>query len=412
MLTFSAIEAARRRLAGAIPVTPCARSEHLSRVTGTQAYLKLENLQFTGAFKERGALNKIIQLTDEEKKRGVICASAGNHAQGVAYHAARLGVLSVIVMPVFTPLIKVTSTRNFGAEVILHGDSFEESHQHALKLAAERGMVFVHPFNDDDVMAGQGTIGLELLEQNPYLQAVLVPIGGGGLISGIAVALKETNPRVKIIGVETEAFPSMKASIAAGHIVKTPPSSTVAEGIAVREPGDKTFEVVKKYVDDIVTVSEEEIANAILFLLEREKTVAEGAGAAGVAALLNAKVDLKDQKVCAVVCGGNIDVNVISRIIERGLIKDGRRVRLTARLMDQPGSLARLLTIIAQLRANVLEVQHTRVYDAGKLGVAEVDLDLETRGHDHVTEILGAISAAGFETELKRLDRNGKIKKP
>jgi threonine dehydratase len=399
VITFADVEAARKRIADSIFLSPCAYSETLSKLTGSKTWLKLENLQMTGSFKERGACNRISVLTAEERAKGVICASAGNHAQGVAYHATRLGVDATIVMPKATPIIKVQSTRNFGGRVVLHGESYDEAYEEALRLQREEGRVFVHPFDDDYVMAGQGTIGLELLEQNPYLEAIIVAVGGGGLAAGIAVAIKETNPRIKVYGVETAALPSMKRALEAGQPVIVPPSRTIAEGIAVRRAGDKTYEVVKKYVDDVVLVDEEEIAEAILMLLEKEKTVAEGAGAAPLAALLHRRLPVEGKKVGVVVCGGNIDVNVVSRIIERGLVKSGRIIKLAVRLPDVTGALARLTRTVAEANANVLQIHHDRTFAQSEINEALVELVLETRGFEHATEVRTALTTAGYRID-------------
>jgi threonine dehydratase len=399
VITIADVEKARARIRDAIYVSPCAHSETFSRMTGNKVYFKLENLQMTGSFKERGALNKILQLDAEERKRGVIAASAGNHAQGVAYHATREGIRSTIVMPTATPLVKLTRTKEFGAEVVLHGDSYDEAFEEARRRHASEGLTLIHAFDDDAVMAGQGTIGLELIEQNPYLDAVVVPVGGGGLISGIAVALKETNPRIKVIGVQTARIPSMKRALEEHAPCVLPASGTIADGIAVRRAGVRTLPMVEKYVDDIVTVDEEEIANAILLLLEREKTVAEGAGAAAVAALVQGKTGLQGRKVALVVGGGNIDVNLLSRIIERGLVKDGRLVRLRVRIQDHPGALHRLTGRIALARANVLEVSHNRAFSRVNLGETSVDLTLETRGSDHIAEIVKLLDEEHYEHE-------------
>ena len=319
MIGIREIEEARARIDEHVVTTPCAKSEWFSKLTGSKTYFKLENLQMTGSFKERGALNKILTLTAAEREHGVIAASAGNHAQGVAYHAGRLGIPATIVMPERTPLIKVQNTRSFGAKTVLSGGNFDEAYAESRRLQKEKNLTFVHPFDDEMVIAGQGTIGLELLEQNPYLEVVIVPIGGGGLISGIAAAIKEVNPRIRVIGVQAEVLPSMKASVAAGELVTVPPGRTIADGIAVKRPGELTLAYVREFVDDIVTVSEEEIANAILLLLEREKTVAEGAGAAAVAALINGRVPAAlGRKTAMIVSGGNIDVNTIARVIEKG----------------------------------------------------------------------------------------------
>jgi threonine dehydratase len=400
MVNLQDILAARERIRGAIRPTPCPASDYFKERTGCEAvWFKLENLQRTGAFKERGALNKLLTLTPEEKARGVIAASAGNHAQGLAYHALRLGIRATIVMPERTPLIKVSRTRDeYKAHVILKGTNFDESYAEALRLQEKDNLVFVHPFNDDYVIAGQGTIGLELLEQTPFMDMVVVPIGGGGLISGIACALKEANPRLQVVGVQTEALGSMKASIDAGKVVEIPPGATMADGIAVRKPGDRTFAMVRKYVDDVVTVDEEEIANAILLLLEQEKSVVEGAGAVGLAALLNGRIPRAlGKNVVVLLCGGNIDMNVISRIIERGLVKAGRLVRLEVRLPDRPGMLALLTTQIAEQRANVVEIHHNRAFSKAGLGEAMVEVTLETTGRAHIQELIDGLGRQGWQ---------------
>src|SRR5271165_6268496 len=328
MVTLPDIQAAQARIRGSIYLSPCARSEHFSHATANQVYLKLDNLQRTGAFKERGALNKLLLMSAEERGRGVIAASAGNHAQGVTYHAGKLGVRAHICMPLPTPLIKVSATRGYGAEVILHGANYDEACEEAIRRGQAEGYTFVHPFDDDEVIAGQGTIGLEILEQHPDIEVFIAPIGGGGLIGGIACALKESNPKIEVYGVQPSRLPPMKVAVAEGKPVTLNAATTIADGIAVRRAGERTLPLVQKYVDDIVTVEEEEIANAILLLLEREKTLAEGAGAAAIAALVNRKLPLVGKKVAVLVCGGNIDVTLLSRIIERGLVKDGRLVRL------------------------------------------------------------------------------------
>ncbi len=399
MITIQDIERARARIKDSIYISPCAHSETFSLLTGNKVFFKLENLQMSGSFKERGALNKILTLTDAERKRGVIAASAGNHAQGVAYHATRQGLRSTIVMPTSAPLFKVMRTREFGAEVILHGGNYDDAYEEAVRREKAEGLTFIHAFDDDAVMAGQGTIGLELIEQNPYLDAVVVPVGGGGLVSGIAVAMKETNPRIRIIGVQTARIPSMLRALEQSKPVVLPAAGTIADGVAVRKAGERTFPTVQKYVDEIVTVDEEEIAKAILWLLEREKTVAEGAGAVGVAALLQEKTNLRDKKVAVIVTGGNIDVNVLSRIIERGLVKDGRLVRLRVRINDHPGALHKLTGRIAETHANVLEVFHNRAFSRVALGETAVDLTLETRGSEHIDSILKSLDEAHYEHE-------------
>ena len=368
----------------------------LSALTGQQVYLKLENLQMTGSFKERGALNRIAMLTPEQAARGVIAASAGNHAQGVAYHATKRGIRALIVMPLTTPLVKVTATRGFGAEVLLHGANYDEACAEAVRLCDEQHLTFIHPFDDPGVMAGQGTIGLELLEQVPQLEAVVVPIGGGGLIGGIACAIKESRPEIRIVGVQTARLPSMQAAIEAHHPVTVDPATTIADGIAVRRAGDLTFPLVERYVDEIVTVEEDEIASAILMLLEREKTLAEGAGAAALAALLEHRTSLHGAHTAVLVCGGNIDVTLLSRIIERGLVKDGRMVRLRIVLLDKPGALHELTRLIADQRANIIDTLHNRAYYGVNLGDTVVDITMETRGPEHVAELLAALTAEGY----------------
>jgi threonine dehydratase len=391
------VQTAQERLRGSIYYSPCPHSQMLSALTGQQVYLKLENLQMTGSFKERGALNRIAMLTPEQAARGVVAASAGNHAQGVAYHATKRGIRALIVMPLATPLVKVTATRGFGAEVVLHGANYDEACAEAMRLCAAQEMTFIHPFDDATVMAGQGTIGLELLEQIPQLEAVVVPIGGGGLIGGIACAIKESRPDIRIVGVQTSRLPSMIAARAEGHPVTVEPSTTIADGIAVRRAGDVTYPVVARYVDEIVTVDEDEIASAILVLLEREKTLAEGAGATALAALLQKKTTLVGAHTAVLVCGGNIDVTLLSRIIERGLVQDGRLIRLRIHLLDKPGALAELTRLIANYRANIVDTLHNRAYYGVNLGDTVIDITMETRGREQVAELLEALTAEGYK---------------
>ncbi|MES2391285.1 MAG: threonine ammonia-lyase [Acidobacteriota bacterium] len=396
-LTLADVLAARERISGSIYKTPCAQSKMLTRMTGQKVFLKLENLQMTGSFKERGALNKIATLTEEQRKRGVVAASAGNHAQGVAYHATERGIRAVIVMPLTTPLVKVQATRGFGAEVVLHGANYDEACTEATRLCEAEGMVFIHPFDDPLVMAGQGTIGLELLEQVEGLEAVVVSIGGGGLIGGIACALKESNPKIHVVGVQTSRLPSMAEAVKAHHLVTLEPATTIADGIAVRRAGEVTFPVVEKYVDEIVTVDEDEIASAILTLLEREKTLAEGAGATALAALLQQRTSLKKDAVTAVmVSGGNIDVTLLSRIIERGLVQDGRLIRLRIHLLDKPGALLELTSIIASHRVNIVDTLYNRAYYGVNLGDTAIDITMETRGREQVEELLAALETSGY----------------
>ena len=396
MVTVEDVRRAYARIRDSILVSPCSHSETFSQLSGNQVFLKLENHQMTGAFKERGALNKILELTREERERGLIAASAGNHAQAVSYHASKRGIAAQIVMPMATPLNKVMATRRFGGEVVLHGANYDEACEEARRRSAESGLTFIHAFDDDAVIAGQGSLGLELLSQAPDIEVVVAAIGGGGLISGMACALKEINPRIQVIGVQSARLPSMKAALDAGHLVTLPVASTLADGIAVRRAGERTLPMVRKYVDEIVTVEEEEIASAILLLLEREKTVAEGAGAAPVAALVHRKVRCSGKRVAAIVSGGNIDVGILSRIIERGLAKDGRLIRLRIHLPDYPGALHSLTGLLAEHRANIVETAYDRKFGVD-LGYSAIDLTMEMRGKEHVETLLAALNGAGYE---------------
>lgn len=399
MITLADVQGALGRIRQSIYLSPCTLSATFTQLTGNSIYLKLDNLQRTGAFKERGALNKLLTLTPEERGQGVIAASAGNHAQGLAYHAGKRGISAQICMPLTTPLIKVSATRAYGAEVTLHGANYDEACEEAIRRGEQQRLTFIHPFDDDAVIAGQGTLGLEMLQQHPEIDAVVVPIGGGGLIGGIACAIKETNPKVQIIGVQTSRLPSMKAAVTEGRPVTIPAAATIADGIAVRRAGERTLPLVQKYVDQIVTVDEEEIANAILLLLEREKTMAEGAGAAAIAAMVNHKIQISGKKVAVLVCGGNIDVTLLSRIIERGLVKDGRLVRLRVHLPDYPGALHRLTGILADHRANIVETSYDRTYYGVNLGETAIDITMETRGPEQIAELLSALDAAGYSQE-------------
>ena len=390
------IQAAAEALVGVAHETPLDHSSTFSGMAGAPIYLKLENLQKTGSFKLRGAYNKIHLLSSAEKARGVIAASAGNHAQGVAYAAGHAGIRAVIVMPETAPLAKVSATKGYGAEVVLAGTSYDEAFAKAKELEARDGLTFVHAFNDPAVMAGQGTIGLEILRELPEVEAVVVPVGGGGLIAGVATAIKELAPHVRVYGVQAEGADAMARSKAAGTLVRTTEAATIADGIAVKAPGDATFEVVQKYVDEIVTIDDEAIASAILMLLERAKLVVEGAGAIGLAALMHGKIGVQGPVAC-LISGGNIDVNFISRIIERGLVKAGRRVIITTRVIDRPGSLQKLLTSIAASRGNVLYVHHDRIQHDVPLGQAKVQVSLETRDTAHTEEILDALQREGYE---------------
>ncbi|WP_298444070.1 threonine ammonia-lyase [uncultured Ferrimonas sp.] len=391
MVSLADIQRARKQIAEHVTKTPCVYSEKLSRITGCKVYLKAENRQVTGSYKVRGAMNRLLNLNEEQKAAGVVAASAGNHAQGLSRAAQMLGIKAVIVMPTTTPLAKVEGTKSFGGEVVLHGYGYDEAYQKAIELQQEHGYTFVHAFDDPDVIAGQGTIGLELLEQVPDLDAVVAPIGGGGVISGISSAVKALKPDVRILGVETENLPAMKASLAAGKVTPLPAAKTLADGISVSVVGSNTFEIAKKYVEKVVTVDEEEIANAILYLMEQEKTVSEGAGAVAVAALKHHKLDeLQGKTVVALISGGNIDMNMISRIIERGLEMNGRLSRLRCVIADRPGCIAKITKLVADHGANIFDLSQSRPASDVALGQAEVDLTIEARGKDHVAEIVAS----------------------
>jgi threonine dehydratase len=399
MIQLSDIRSALNRIRADIRVSACTHSETFSGLTQNSIFLKLDNQQRTGAFKERGALNKLLTLTSDERALGVIAASAGNHAQGVSYHAGRHRIRARIVMPLPTPLTKVSATRGYGADVLLYGANYDEAYGKAIELSEQDHLTLIHAFDDDAVIAGQGTLGLEILSQHPDIEVIVAPIGGGGLIGGIACAVKETNSKVKVYGVQPARLPSMKAAVAQGKPVTLESAKTIADGIAVRRAGERTLPLVQKYVDDIVTVEEEEIANAILLLLEREKTLAEGAGAAAIAAVLNRKLQLQDKRVAVLVCGGNIDVTLLARIIERGLVKDGRLVRLRVHLPDYPGALHRLTGILADHRANIVETSYDRAYHGVNLGDTAIDITMETRGPEHISELLAALESAGYTHE-------------
>ncbi len=403
-VTLRDVQAARERIREHIFCSPAPYSATLSGLCGQTIFLKLDNLQRTGAFKERGALNRILALSEHERQRGVIAASAGNHAQAVAFHAGAHGIAARIVMPEMTPLVKVSATAGFGAQVTLHGANYDEAYAEAMRLSVETGQVFLHPFDDAAVIAGQGSIGLELLEQVPELGAVVVPIGGGGLIGGVGCAIKELRPQVRVIGVQTERLPSMLRAREAGGPVTLPPQATIADGIAVRRAGALTYPLVERYVDEIVTVDEEEIAQAILLLLEKEKTLAEGAGAAALAAMLQHKTSLsrggaEPQRTAVLVCGGNIDVSLLAMMIERGLVKDGRRTRLRIHLTDRPGALHGMTRILADARANIVETSYDRAYYGVNLGNTVIDVTLETRGTPHIAAIREALKEAGYQHE-------------
>jgi threonine dehydratase len=393
-VTIDTIRAAQARLAGHVENTPCLHSRTLSQITGAEVFLKFENLQFTSSFKERGALNKLSTLTSEQRARGVIAVSAGNHAQGVAYHAQRLGIPAVIVMPRFTPTVKIERTRGFGAEVVLSGDTFDDTKAEAARLATARSLTMVHPYDDADVIAGQGTIALEMFAQQPDIDCLCVAVGGGGLISGIATAARALKPSVEIIGVQTDQFPSMYSAFKGVQMPSA--NATLAEGIAVKQPGELTVEIVRRLVDDIVLVAEGDIEQAIVMLLEIEKTVVEGAGGTGLAAMLRHPARFSGRKVGLILCGGNIDPMVLADIIERGMVRAGRLARIRVHTRDVPGELARAATLIGQAGANIEEVEHQRTFTTLPVQNAELEFVLQTRGPEHIEEVLRTLRAAGL----------------
>jgi threonine dehydratase len=393
MITFADIQAAATRIAPHVLNTPCVESKTLSQITGAQVFLKFENLQFTSSFKERGACNKLSQLPPNTQ--GVVAMSAGNHAQGVAHHARRLGLRAVIVMPQFTPGVKVDNTRRLGAEVILHGDTLDEARSHALQIAQEQSLTLVHPYDDEAIVAGQGTVALEMLQAVPDLDTLIVAIGGGGLMGGMALAAKTLRPEMEIIGVQTERFPAMYNSIKGTALPQGP--STIAEGIAVPTPGVIARELIESRVKDIVLVDEAEIEHAIVMLLEIEKTLVEGAGAAGLAALFKHQAQFQGKKVGLVLCGGNLDPLLLASIIERGMVKSGRLARIRVGARDVPGSLARITAAVSQAGANINEVQHQRAFTLQAAQNVDIELVIQARGHEHVAQVIEALQAQGFK---------------
>jgi len=400
MITQKDIEEAHLRIRQDIVNTPVTLSQTFSNLADCEVYLKHELLQMTGSFKERGALNKLLSLTQSEKKRGVIAASAGNHAQALAYHGQRLGVPVKIVMPEKTPIVKIASTKYWGAEVVLNGSSFDDAYEHSLTLAEKENLKYIHPFRDPLVIAGQGTAALEILKSLDSLDAILVPVGGGGLISGIATYVKAVRPEVRIIGVESESCVAMKTAVEKGKPIKIPANASLADGIAVKQVGEINLKIVQKYVDEMVTVTEDEIANAILLLLEIEKITVEGSGAVTLAALLNRKVPRQSGKrILCLLSGGNIDVNILARIITRGLAFDGRTIQLTAVLQDIPGALIEILNVFYQNGANVLDVVHHHYSPSKHFGQISVSFTLETRDREHIEKIRRKLDSAGYQIE-------------
>lgn len=397
-VTIETIRAAEKTLQGKVVRTPLVPADRLSALLGCELHLKLESLQATGSFKDRGAFNKLTSLTADEAKRGVIAMSAGNHAQGVAYHATRLGIPSTIVMPEFAPYLKIARTRAYGAKVLLTGDTLDASAVAAREIAAKEGLTFVHPYDDEKIVAGQGTIGLELLADLPSLDAIVVPIGGGGLISGIALAAKALKPDIRVFGVEVELFPSMYQVLRG--LEPTAGGTTLADGIAVKIPGMITRELVRQLVEDILLVDEAAIETAICQLAEQQKLVSEGAGAAGVAGLIAHAARFKGMKVATIVCGGNIDPRLLAAVLTRGLVRDGRLVRLRVDIIDKPGMLAKITTVIGETGGNIIEVFHQRLFQDIPAKLAQIDVVVETKNAAHVEEIITQLKAEGLESRV------------
>jgi threonine dehydratase len=395
-VTLADIQAARQRLGDAIYHSPCPYSLSLSRLCGCEIYCKLDSLQLTGSFKERGARNRLLLLSDEERKRGVICASAGNHGLALSYHAHELGIAVAVVMPRWAPLVKVTNCRANHANIILHGDSYDDAKHHALELARQTGAVYVPGFDDPAIIAGAGTMGLEILEDVRDVDAVIIPVGGGGLIAGVGVAIKSLKPSVRIIGVEPDHAPTFRASLDAGHVVRIETKPTLADGLAIAEIGKLPFEIARSVVDELVMVNEQEIATTVVRLAEHEKLVVEGAGATPLAAALSRRLDLAGKKVVLCLCGGNIDITVLGRVIERGLAADGRLCRIIARIDDRPGGLARLLKVIADAGASVKEVEHDRNFGTADISKVDVRVVMETRDAEHIKQVHAALATAGI----------------
>ena len=396
MIPLISIEDAARRLQGHVLQTPCVASKTLSDITGAEVFLKFENLQFTASFKERGACNKLAQIANPQA--GVIAMSAGNHAQGVAYHAQRLGMRAVIVMPRFTPGVKIERTRGFGAEIVLHGDTLDEARSHALTLAAAQGLTFVHPYDDIDIVTGQGTVALEMLKDVPALDTLIVAVGGGGLIAGMASAAKALKPDIEIVGVQTEHFPAMFNAFKGTHHPQG--SNSIAEGIAVGTPGQIPQAIIKQLVDDLVLVDEGDIEQAIVMLLEVEKTLVEGAGAAGLAALLKYPDRFKGKTVGLVLCGGNIDPMLLAAIIERGMVRAGRLARIRVSARDVPGSLATITATVAEAGANIDEVHHQRAFTTLSAQNVEIELVIQTRNREHIADVLSLLQKTGMQAQM------------
>ena len=400
--TIDDIRAATKRIEGAVIRTPMLVSRTLSEFIGAEVWLKFENLQFTAAYKERGALNKLLQLTPEERARGVIAASAGNHAQAVAYHAKRLGIPAVIVMPEPTPTVKVTQTKGHGAEVVLYGQIVDDAFARARELALENGYVFIHAFDDPQIIAGAGTVGLEMLEDVPELDTIIVPIGGGGLMSGVSIAARSVRPDIELIGVEAELYPSMKCAIQ--HCNMPLGGDTLAEGIAVKQPGELTSRILAEYANDVVLVSERDLERAVAMLVGIEKTVVEGAGAAGLAAMLSEPERYKGKKVATLLCGGNIDTHLLANVLVRDLVRQGRIARLHVAAHDQPGALAAITAKVYEAGVNVLEINHSRIFTSLPAKDTMIEVECEARDPQSIEDVVARLEAAGFRVERASLD--------
>jgi threonine dehydratase len=400
--TVDDVRAAAVRIHGAVNRTPMLVSRTLSEIIGAEVWLKFENLQFTAAYKERGALNKLLQLTAEERARGVIAASAGNHAQAVAYHARRLGIPATIVMPAPTPTVKVTQTEGHGAHVVLHGDMFDDAYAKARELALENGLVFVHPFDDAQIVAGAGTLGLEMLEDAPDLDTIVVPIGGGGLMSGVSIATRAIKPDIELIGVEAELYPSMKCAIQGCHMPLG--GDTLAEGIAVKQPGDLTSRILKEYANDVMLVSERDLERSVAMLVGIEKTVVEGAGAAGLAAMLSDPARFQGKKVATILCGGNIDTHLLANVLVRDLVRQGRIARLQVAASDQPGALAAITRQVYEAGVNIIEVNHSRIFTQLPAKDTVIEVECEARDPASMDDVVARLEAAGFRVHRASLD--------
>jgi threonine dehydratase len=400
--TIADIRAAEKRIKGAVIRTPMLVSRTLSEIIGTEVWLKFENLQFTAAYKERGALNKLLQLSPEERSRGVIAASAGNHAQAVAYHAKRLGIPATIVMPEPTPTVKVTQTAGHGAAVVLYGDMFDDAYSRAKELALEKGYVFVHPFDDPQIIAGAGTVALEMLEDAPDLDTIVVPIGGGGLMSGTSIAARAINPKIELIGVEAELYPSMKCAIEGCHMPLG--GDTLAEGIAVKQPGELTSRILKDHEVGVALVSERNLERAVAMLVGIEKTVVEGAGAAGLAAMISEPERFSGKKVATILCGGNIDTHLLANVLVRDLVRQGRIARLHVAAQDQPGALAAITAKVYEAGVNVIEINHSRIFTRLPAKDTMIEVECEARDPQSIDDVVARLEAAGFRVERAQLD--------